>query len=43
MKVEHIGIWVRDLEKMRHFYESFFLHGLVKNITTRKQALPLIL
>lgn len=24
MKVEHIGIWVRDLEKMRHFYESFF-------------------
>lgn len=24
MKVEHIGIWVRDLEKMRHFYETFF-------------------
>lgn len=24
MKVEHIGIWVTDIEKMRTFYESYF-------------------
>ena len=24
MKVEHIGIWVSDLEKMKRFYETFF-------------------
>ena len=24
MKVEHIAIWVNDLEKMRAFYENYF-------------------
>ncbi|WP_430598355.1 VOC family protein [Enterococcus sp. AZ177] len=24
MKIEHIGLWVRDLERMRHFYETYF-------------------
>lgn len=24
MKIEHIGLWVNDLEKMRHFYETYF-------------------
>ncbi|MGX7030101.1 VOC family protein [Vagococcus zengguangii] len=24
MKIEHIGLWVADLEKMKHFYETFF-------------------
>ncbi len=24
MKVEHIGIWVKDLEMMKIFYETFF-------------------
>lgn len=24
MKIEHVAIWVRDLEKMRSFYEVYF-------------------
>ena len=24
MKIEHIAIWVKDLEKIRSFYESYF-------------------
>lgn len=24
MKIEHIGLWVTDLEKMRIFYETYF-------------------
>lgn len=24
MKIEHIGLWVNDLEKMKHFYEKYF-------------------
>ncbi|MBO0446898.1 VOC family protein [Enterococcus ureilyticus] len=24
MKIEHIGLWVADLEKMRTFYETYF-------------------
>lgn len=24
MKIEHIGLWVKDLEKMRIFYEEYF-------------------
>ncbi|WDM24377.1 VOC family protein [Paenibacillus polymyxa] len=24
MKIEHIAIWVRDLEKMKSFYEQYF-------------------
>ena len=24
MKIEHLAIWVKDLEKMRQFYETYF-------------------
>ncbi len=24
MKIEHIAIWTKQLDKMRHFYESYF-------------------
>ncbi|MGM0217492.1 VOC family protein [Enterococcus sp. AZ126] len=24
MKIEHIGLWVKDLENMRSFYETYF-------------------
>jgi len=24
MRIDHIGLWVRDLEKSRHFYQQFF-------------------
>lgn len=24
MKIEHVGLWVRDLEMMREFYEKYF-------------------
>lgn len=24
MKIEHLAIWVRDLEKMKHFYTTYF-------------------
>lgn len=24
MSIEHLAIWVTDLEKMRHFYETYF-------------------
>lgn len=24
MKIEHLAIWVENLEKMRHFYETYF-------------------
>lgn len=24
MKIEHIGIWVEDIEKMRRFYQEYF-------------------
>ena len=29
MRVEHIAIWTKDLEKMREFYQEFF--GLISN------------
>ena len=29
MKIEHIAIWVRDLEKSRAFYQKYF--GAVSN------------
>lgn len=29
MHIEHLAIWVRDLERMRHFYERYF--GAVAN------------
>ena len=38
MYIEHLAIWCRDLEKMRHFYETYFggianqqYHNTVKN------------
>ena len=24
MKIEHIAVWVKDLERMKHFYETYF-------------------
>lgn len=24
MKIEHVAIWVKDLEKMKEFYETYF-------------------
>ncbi|WP_080874474.1 VOC family protein [Oceanobacillus timonensis] len=24
MKIEHVAIWVKDLEAMKHFYETYF-------------------
>lgn len=24
MKIEHVAIWVKDIEKMRHFYQTYF-------------------
>ena len=24
MNIEHIAIWSRDIEKLRHFYETYF-------------------
>lgn len=41
MKIEHIAIWVNDLEKMRVFYENYFgakagkkYHNPSKNFTS---------
>jgi lactoylglutathione lyase len=41
MKIEHLAIWVKDLEKMRRFYEKFFhaksgerYHNPNKNFTS---------
>lgn len=41
MKIEHIAIWVKDLEKMKTFYEEFFsadagekYHNPKKNFTS---------
>lgn len=41
MKIEHIAIWVKDLEKMKHFYQTYFngtanekYHNPSKNFTS---------
>ena len=41
MKIEHLAIWVQDLEKMRAFYENYFqakageqYHNPTKNFTS---------
>lgn len=41
MKIEHIGLWTKDLEKMRAFYEQYFnatsgerYHNHVKQFTS---------
>jgi lactoylglutathione lyase len=35
MKIEHLAIWVRDLEKMRDFYCRFF--GAISNVKYTNQ------
>ena len=37
MKIEHIGLWVNDLERMKRFYETYFKassNSLYKNEKT---------
>ncbi len=41
MKIEHVAIWVNDLEKMKRFYENYFraqagekYHNPAKNFTS---------
>ncbi|HLT87538.1 MAG TPA: VOC family protein [Sphingobacterium sp.] len=41
MKIEHIAIWVNDLEKMKQFYQNYFdgkpnsrYHNPIKNFTS---------
>ncbi len=41
MKIEHLAIWVQDLERSRHFYETYFqakandkYHNPKKNFTS---------
>lgn len=41
MKIEHVGLWVRDLEKMKTFYEQYFEGAageLYHNQTTNFQS-----
>lgn len=41
MKIEHVGLWVQDLEKMKTFYEQYFegIAGeLYHNQTTNFQS-----
>ena len=35
MKIEHLAIWVADLEKMRQFYETYF--GATANVKYRNE------
>ena len=38
MHIEHIAIWTHDLERLRHFYETYFEgHANTKYINPRKQ------
>lgn len=42
MKIEHIAIWVKDLEPMRKFYEKYFEAGsgdVYRNLKTGFQSL----
>jgi len=38
MRIEHVAIWTKDLEKMKSFYEKFF-NGIVNNkyVNEKKQ------
>ena len=42
MFVEHIAIWVRDLEKMAEFYDLILVPNVLKNITTPRLGFNLI-
>ncbi len=43
MKIEHVAIWVNDLERMRDFYKQYFGGEENSYITIRKSSLNLIL
>ena len=38
MKIEHLAIWVSDLEKMRAFYETYFAASSNKVYTNEKKG-----
>ena len=42
MFVEHIAIWVRDLEKWPNFMKRILVPNVLKNITTPRQGFNLI-
>ncbi len=38
MRIEHVAIWTHDLERLRHFYETYFAgHSNAKYANPRKQ------
>ena len=38
MRIEHVAIWTHDLERLRHFYETYFEgRANAKYINPRKQ------
>lgn len=37
MKIEHIGLWVKDLENMRLFYETYF-HATASELYHNKKT-----
>jgi len=37
LKIEHIGLWVKDLEKMREFYETY-LNGVAGDLYHNKKT-----
>ncbi len=42
MKIEHVAIWVNDLEGMRDFYKNTLMVKKIAYITIRKSSLNLI-
>jgi lactoylglutathione lyase len=43
MKIEHLGVWVLNLELMRSFYLKYFDTSSGENMLIRKQSSSLIL
>lgn len=43
MKIEHIAIWVRDLEKMKEFYETYFAGTSTELYHNKKRGFTRIL
>lgn len=43
MQIEHIAVWVNDLERMKSFYESNLMAKRMICIIMRKKILSLIL
>lgn len=37
ISIEHVGVWVNDLGKMKSFYEKYFNAVATKNIIILKQ------